>query len=1010
MQRLCLLTAAALLVAPASFCAQNLLDNGDFHAGLAGWYHTDDATCQATVVPAQVGGVAQAVHLTLAPRPGANPWDIGLSIPLTTPIPLGQRVRMTAWLRSPQSCPVVATLQLNRDPWTNFAGGESATGPAWRRFAISGPADRTYAPSEASLNFQLARQAGTLEIAGVEVTLVSDNPLNLIPFVLPWDDAAPGLTNVSGWLDKPAGRNGPVTVRDGHLYTGDKRLRLLGVNICASAAFPRHEQAEKIAARLAKFGVNCVRFHHMDSGWANPGLVQADRLTLSPQSLDALDYLISQLKKNGIYADLNLHVSREYPGQPRWEGMPEYFKGVDNFYSPMLAMQRDYARQLLTHVNPYTGTAYAQEPAVALVEINNENGLYCHWWWNSLDGMPEPYVAELTKLWNAWLGARYPDEAALKAAWKVNEAPPGEEMLDNGDFARAAETWVLEQRDPAKGQVLPLTDGPGGRPGVRLQVDVVDGEGWHVQFHQAGLKIKAGGVYTLSFSARADKPRTISVDCRMAHDPWETLWQSDVRLTPQWKAFRFTVTSEKAEDQARVTFSNLGAQVGSVDLAAVSLRPGGGFRMREGDTYGGVQIIRHTDYAGVSPEMQRDWAAFLLDTEAHYWTGMAQYLKDDLKLQAPVVGTAVGYSPAMMQAKLDVVDGHAYWQHPHFPGRPWDGNNWFVPNVSMAGAAQGGVLPGLALNRVAGKPFTVTEYNHPAPNTHNSEAFLLLAAYGALQDWDGFFAFDYQGGDGWDSRRINGYFDIDQHPTQMATLPTVAALFLRGDVTPPGTRTEAQVSDAALLDVLRHAGPWSSGANFGIPWQAALQRPTALRPPGPDGLKGAAPAGDVITSDNGELTWDATPGRGVVLVNTPRTRGIIGSTARGSFALGDVTVVPGPTLQNWAAITLTVMEGQDFTSPGRSLLTATGYVENSAMGWRDTEKTTVGTDWGHAPSLIEGVPAEVTLPVPAARVHAWALDERGQRGAPVPVEDAGGKALVKIGPAFKTLWYEVVVQ
>ena len=50
---------------------------------------------------------------------------------------------------------------------------------------------------------------------------------------------------------------------------------------------------------------------------------------------------------------------------------------------------------LLTHVNPYTRTSYAQEPCVAMVEINNENGLISRWWEGKLDGMPAPYVEEL---------------------------------------------------------------------------------------------------------------------------------------------------------------------------------------------------------------------------------------------------------------------------------------------------------------------------------------------------------------------------------------------------------------------------------------------------------------------------------------------------------------------------------------------------------------------------------------------------------------------------------------
>jgi len=42
---------------------------------------------------------------------------------------------------------------------------------------------------------------------------------------------------------------------------------------------------------------------------------------------------------------------------------------------------------------------------------------------------------------------------------------------------------------------------------------------------------------------------------------------------------------------------------------------------------------------------------------------------------------------------------------------------------------------------------------------------VLLAAYGALQDWDAIYAFAYSHRKDWDARRIPGFFDIDQHPT-----------------------------------------------------------------------------------------------------------------------------------------------------------------------------------------------------------------------------------------------------
>src|SRR4051812_30626383 len=83
-------------------------------------------------------------------------------------------------------------------------------------------------------------------------------------FPISYNAAAPGLLSASDLLPKPAGKDGPIISRDGHFYCGQNRIRFWGVNIAFGGNFPTHEQADKLAARLSNFGINAVRFHHMD--------------------------------------------------------------------------------------------------------------------------------------------------------------------------------------------------------------------------------------------------------------------------------------------------------------------------------------------------------------------------------------------------------------------------------------------------------------------------------------------------------------------------------------------------------------------------------------------------------------------------------------------------------------------------------------------------------------------------------------------------------------------------
>lgn len=263
-----------------------------------------------------------------------------------------------------------------------------------------------------------------------------------------------------------------------------------------------------------------------------------------------------------------------------------------------------------------------------------------------------------------------------------------------------------------------------------------------------------------------------------------------------------------------------------------------------------------------SAAAQRDWLRFLVETEDRYWRAMYRILKDELQVQAAIGGTIVGCSTPNLMARLDWVDTHAYWQHPRFPGRPWDAEHWIVENKTMV-HERGGTLPDLALKRVLGKPHACTQYNHPAPNTYGSEGFLLLAACAALQDWDAIYVYSYvhTRREGWDSRRINGFFDIDQHPTKMATLPAVAALFMRGDVQPARQVVAAPLTAAQEWELLRSARAWSlvDGSHVGIPRAAALLHRVALvtegrnLPPGAWTPERVSRPGYRKVSDTGEL-------------------------------------------------------------------------------------------------------------------------------------------------------------
>lgn len=826
----------------------------------------------------------------------------------------------------------------------------------------------------------------------------------LIPFVMPWDDSSPGVTNAAAWNHRPAGAKGFVQTCGSHLCAGGERIRFLGVNIVFGSVAPEPGVADRLAARLARFGINIVRFHHMDSSPAPNGLLQKDGRTLDQNMLDRLDYFVAALKREGIYTDLNLHVGRKYPGFADWgESTPKYWKGVDNFHPGMIAMQRDYARALLEHRNPYTGTRYADEPALALIEINNENGLLHAWRNGELDNISGPYRSELENRWQAWLRARYRDDAALRSAWGVREVAAGPELLEAGLSTGSGNAgWSPQFVGDARASLTRLDDGT-----LRLEMRTPGKENWHIQLHHNRLAFEAGTPYTLRLRARADRPHRLGLQAMQAHAPWASLWQQQVTIDQNWRDYSFTFAPETGEETARLTLGRLGLERGWIELRDASLSPGGQLGLRPGESLaaGSVAISTAADRMNRTEAGQRDWLRFLWETESAYWRDFRDYLRQALGAHSLIVGTQVSYSPAPIQAQLDVVDGHAYWQHPHFPNKPWDIDDWYIADSPMSGIEGGGTLADLALRRVPGKPFIVTEYNHPAPNRFQAEALPLAAAWGALQDWDGIFLYSYGAHDRrWDSGAIDRFFDSHANPVKMASLLAASALFRRQDVTAGPLPATPQPADASWIEKLRTTAAMPSAEQFG-----ALRNETLLHPVSLATTARSAPLALPLRSDSGELEWGRQGVRWpLARVDTPRSKLLAGGASGEEQDLGGVGLELLEARQDWGVISLTAMDGTGFAAPGHVLLCALGQVANTGQRWLDGGRPTLGRNFGLAPTLIEGIRARVRLPVPAAHVRAWALDERGQRQAPLPVS-GGRRATIETGARWRTLWYEIEI-
>jgi hypothetical protein len=218
--------------------------------------------------------------------------------------------------------------------------------------------------------------------------------------------------------EKTAGENGFVQLSaDGNSFqtANGQPIRFWSINGGDGTKDMSDAELAKFARFLAKIGVNMIRYH----GSINP--TGANIMEVDKTDINAIWRMVAAMKKEGIYSTIspfwahNGHMGK--PGLNGW-GIPGY-SGNDDLWAVMYfsdtlkTAYKNWVKYLYTETNPYTGTALKDEPAVALIQIKNEDGLF---WWTISSVKPELGKVIIQKFYK-WAIAKYGNVAAIKTAW-----------------------------------------------------------------------------------------------------------------------------------------------------------------------------------------------------------------------------------------------------------------------------------------------------------------------------------------------------------------------------------------------------------------------------------------------------------------------------------------------------------------------------------------------------------------------------------------------------------------
>lgn len=284
------------------------------------------------------------------------------------------------------------------------------------------------------------------------------------PF-LPENSYEPGLIGMQSWLDAPAGNHGFVQMENENLRFEDGTpIKFWGTNINGSNVFSEKKKAENFVEFLAKYGINAVRFHKFT--WGAYDGVHSTRM--DEQKFENLDYFQFKLREKGIYYGWShIYGHRVLPGDSSqllayseiknleypWAHLNGSTAGLVNFAPDLQDLNIALTLDMLNHVNPHTGLRYADDPALAFVEFQNEDNIFWSAIEKSLEQAPT-YRALLCRQFSAWLLEKYATQEKLETAWG-KENIPEDESLDkmnlypqpnHGLFSRTYEAALKEDR------------------------------------------------------------------------------------------------------------------------------------------------------------------------------------------------------------------------------------------------------------------------------------------------------------------------------------------------------------------------------------------------------------------------------------------------------------------------------------------------------------------------------------------------------------------------------------
>lgn len=274
-------------------------------------------------------------------------------------------------------------------------------------------------------------------------------PADWFPVIFDNDPLSPeSVIDMSHLIEAPAGKQGFLK-RDGAALRFERMTRPVKFwGIGAAPGDKSPEQMVQAARWFRKHGINLVRQHTVLSA---VGLMDADG-EFDAQRLDRYDRWFATLKEQGIYSTWSVIYPHHGAFLQKHDGYdPTLFAELDesdsrhdgrkapivvNDYINLDRRLQDialrYFDKLLNHTNAHTGLKYKDDPALAVLEFQNESNVFFHTLNNLRSDKPPGFARAMRRMFFQFVKTKYKEKEAVARAW--NDRWDGHDNWEAGEL------------------------------------------------------------------------------------------------------------------------------------------------------------------------------------------------------------------------------------------------------------------------------------------------------------------------------------------------------------------------------------------------------------------------------------------------------------------------------------------------------------------------------------------------------------------------------------------------